>query len=202
MLTPSALDDQAAGDGFAFRSDRLALDFAATLMFRSSPAPVESLGSAEKLARWAVASGLLSVPAQATPGVLGEALELRKAIYEVASARIAGRAAEAGDVAVLNRHGSRAPLAVALDASGGLSRSGTLSQVLATLARDAIELFGGGGADRLRRCERSGCTRLFVDRTRGRTRIWCGMRECGNRVNAAAYRRRRAAGPAMGQRSS
>jgi CGNR zinc finger len=29
-----------------------------------------------------------------------------------------------------------------------------------------------------------------IRRSRGQNRSWCGMRECGNRVNAAAYRKR------------
>jgi predicted RNA-binding Zn ribbon-like protein len=61
---------------------------------------------------------------------------------------------------------------------------------LASIARDAIELFGGPDLTRLRSCGRAGCTRLFVDDSRGANRVWCGMRECGNKVNAAAYRRR------------
>jgi predicted RNA-binding Zn ribbon-like protein len=44
-----------------------------------------------------------------------------------------------------------------------------------------------------RECERPACTRLFVDRSRGGTRAWCGMAECGNRVKAADYRARKAA---------
>ncbi|WP_256862954.1 CGNR zinc finger domain-containing protein [Microbispora sp. GKU 823] len=44
---------------------------------------------------------------------------------------------------------------------------------------------------RVRECARPECTRLFVDRSRGGTRHWCGMEECGNRVKAANYRYRK-----------
>ncbi|MGI5425384.1 CGNR zinc finger domain-containing protein [Streptomyces sp. CA-179760] len=44
---------------------------------------------------------------------------------------------------------------------------------------------------RLKECGRPGCTRVYLDRSRGGRRAWCGMEECGNRVKAAAYRARR-----------
>nr|WP_272918512.1 CGNR zinc finger domain-containing protein [Nocardiopsis alba] len=45
----------------------------------------------------------------------------------------------------------------------------------------------------LKECGRPDCTRLYLDRSRGARRTWCGMDECGNRVKAAAYRARRRA---------
>jgi predicted RNA-binding Zn ribbon-like protein len=193
MLTSSERRGQVADDGFSFRSDRLSLDFAATLMFRGSEeGPRELLDSHEKLVRWTLASGFLSTLTPSAACVLSEAIELREAIYRTASTRISFDMIAASDVAVLNRHGALPSVSVALGADDVISRSGTLTAVLASIARDAIELLGGDDAERLRHCGRSGCTRMFIDNSRGRTRIWCGMRECGNRVNAAAYRRRRA----------
>ncbi|TQS31244.1 CGNR zinc finger domain-containing protein [Microbispora sp. KK1-11] len=49
----------------------------------------------------------------------------------------------------------------------------------------------GVSSARVRECARPECTRLFVDRSRGGTRHWCGMEECGNRVKAANYRSRK-----------
>jgi predicted RNA-binding Zn ribbon-like protein len=193
MLTPSTRRGQAVDHGFSFRSDRLSLDFAATLMFRGSEeGPRELLDSHEKLVHWTLASGLLSTLTPSAACVLSEAIELREAIYRAASTRISAGMTATSDVAVLNRHGALPPVSVALGAGGVISRSGTLTAALANIARDAIELLGGDDAERLRRCGRSGCTRMFIDNSRGCTRVWCGMRECGNRVNAVAYRRRRA----------
>ncbi len=39
-------------------------------------------------------------------------------------------------------------------------------------------------------CERSACTLLFADHTRGHGRRWCSMAICGNRVKQAAHRNR------------
>lgn len=192
MLRPTHPQGQAIDDRFSFRSDRLSLDFAATLMFRESDTPpCELLSSPENLIDWARASGMLLMSPSRRTGVLGEAIELREAIYRSARTHIGGDAPAIDDIAVLNRHGTHPPLAVTLDSSRVIERSGTLNNLLATIARDTIELLGGPDAERLRQCGRSSCTRMFIDRSRGHTRVWCGMRECGNRVNAAAYRRRK-----------
>ncbi len=176
---------------FSFRSDRLCLDFAATLMFRGTEAPQELLESPATLSAWALAGAVVSRPAACDGDDLAHAAELREAIYHLAITRITGRASASADLRVLNRHGRQAPVAVVLDSEGALTRSGSMAAVLASIARDAIELLGGPDAQRLRQCGRYGCTRMFVDRSRGCNRMWCGMRECGNRVNAATYRRRK-----------
>lgn len=176
---------------FSFRSDRLCLDFAATLMFRETDQPQELLDSPAKLSEWALASGTVSVSASCGPRELSEAIYLREAIYRLAITLITRREDGSEEVAVINRHGRRAPVAVSLSSDRTVTRSGPMAAVLASIARDAIELLGGPEAPRLRQCRRDGCTRMFVDRSHGRNRTWCGMRECGNRVNAAAYRRRK-----------
>ncbi|MFC3987030.1 CGNR zinc finger domain-containing protein [Actinoplanes siamensis] len=50
------------------------------------------------------------------------------------------------------------------------------------------------GEQRERRIRPGQCTRLFIDRSRGGTRTWCGMAECGNRIKARQCRARKAAG--------
>jgi predicted RNA-binding Zn ribbon-like protein len=39
-------------------------------------------------------------------------------------------------------------------------------------------------------CEGAICTLMFADRTRGRSRRWCGMEICGNRAKQINHRRR------------
>jgi predicted RNA-binding Zn ribbon-like protein len=196
MVSARPLTGQADDAPFAFRSDRLALDFAATLMFREPRERArELLGDARALARWAVAAGLVDdTPSGVGAFSLDEATGVREAIHGAARALVGGEALPAESLVTLNAHAARRPVTVTLARDGALARSGSLQQVLASLARDAIELFGGPDSTRVRQCARAGCTRLFVDRTRAQSRVWCGMRECGNRVNAAAYRRRRAGG--------
>jgi predicted RNA-binding Zn ribbon-like protein len=184
--------EQAEGQAppFTFRSDRLSLDFVATLMFRGARSS-ELLAGPGALGRWARAAGLAELDG---PEDLAAAVALREAIYRLSLARIAHEQLSPQDITTINSAAAGAPLSPALTRDGALERRGSALQLLSTLARDAIELLGSGDGERLRQCSREGCTRLYLDRSRGATRIWCGMRECGNRVNAAAYRRRRSAG--------
>jgi predicted RNA-binding Zn ribbon-like protein len=42
----------------------------------------------------------------------------------------------------------------------------------------------------IRSCEGTGCTLMFLDRTKAHARRWCSMALCGNRAKAAAHRAR------------
>ncbi|MFF3739754.1 CGNR zinc finger domain-containing protein [Streptomyces sp. NPDC002566] len=48
-----------------------------------------------------------------------------------------------------------------------------------TAARDAIGLFTGPRADRIRACGADGCHLLFVDTAGPGRRRWCGTEHCG-----------------------
>jgi predicted RNA-binding Zn ribbon-like protein len=199
MVTVNVLTADAAAPeapAFSYRSERPCLDFAATLMFRSPGAvPRELLDSPARLTAWTRGAGLVTEKVRCSAAELAAAVELREAIYRAGVARVEGRAAAAADRRLLNTLAATPPPTVNLGTHGTLTRRGPIAAVLSSLARDAIELLGGPDAARLRQCGRDGCTRMFVDRSRGGNRSWCGMRECGNRVNAAAYRRRRSGSP-------
>jgi hypothetical protein len=59
------------------------------------------------------------------------------------------------------------------------------------VTRHAIELLGGSEASLMKECANPECTRIFLDRSRGRRREWCSMDPCGNKIKAAAYRARK-----------
>ena len=75
----------------------------------------------------------------------------------------------------------------------GVRRTGPPEAVIASIARDAVGLFGGPDAARIRECEDPPCTRLFIDTSRAGSRRWCDMSGCGNRAKAAGFRARRTA---------
>ena len=54
------------------------------------------------------------------------------------------------------------------------------------------------GLDRLRVCSAVGCSRVFVDTSRNRSRRYCDPATCGNRTNVAAFRARQRAGATGG----
>ncbi|MYW02277.1 CGNR zinc finger domain-containing protein, partial [Streptomyces sp. SID3343] len=67
----------------------------------------------------------------------------------------------------------------------------TGGQAVSTIARDAIELFTGPFADRIRACGADNCELVFVDTSRPGRRRWCSMEHCGNRHKVRALRARR-----------
>jgi predicted RNA-binding Zn ribbon-like protein len=82
---------------------------------------------------------------------------------------------------------------VLLNDAGRVERSGDLDAALSTVARDAVQLLGGPRAVQIKECGGEVCTRLYVDASRGSSRRWCDMHECGNRAKAAGFRARQRA---------
>jgi len=67
--------------------------------------------------------------------------------------------------------------------------------ILAAL-REALQ---NGTWLRLKICRDPGCGRMFLDRSRNRSGVWCDMAVCGNRAKARTFReRRRAVGSSPG----
>jgi predicted RNA-binding Zn ribbon-like protein len=183
---------KAAPGPFSFRSQRLSCDFAATLMFRDAGQPAyELLGSPGQLSLWIQQAGILMAAPTVHASDLDQAVMLREAIYRHAVAVVTGAPGRVADRRLINFHARAVPPSTTLATNGSVTRTGTLPSALSAIARDAVDLLGGPSRARLRQCHRDGCTRLFVDRSHGANRAWCGMQQCGNRVNAAAYRRRR-----------
>ncbi|MFJ5036104.1 CGNR zinc finger domain-containing protein, partial [Streptomyces sp. NPDC088560] len=78
----------------------------------------------------------------------------------------------------------------------GRHTEATPGQALATVARQAVELLSGPDVPLMKECGNPECTRVYIDRSRGTRRQWCGMESCGNKIKAAAYRARKKTAPA------
>jgi predicted RNA-binding Zn ribbon-like protein len=172
-------------DGFRFRGGHVALDLAATLGGRLKDQPRELLATPADLDRWLVSSGLAQRPPGATGDDVQLARELREAIYAIASGK--------GGPAERERLNEIAALPAArpqLDASGHLALEGDARELLTTIAREAVELFGGPARTRIHACEGESCAILFLDLSRSGARRWCSMSGCGNRAKARAFRKR------------
>ncbi|MEV7996162.1 ABATE domain-containing protein [Streptomyces sp. NPDC086077] len=174
----------------AFPCGTLFLDFVGTLRARRGAGPMEMLARPQALDDWFVESGMMDVAPGADQTDLATAVGLREALYSVTAAALAREPLPADALAEVNRHAAGLPVQVQLGDEGAL-RTGSVSQGLAVLAREAVEVLGGAEADLLRECSRPECTQTYLDRSRGRRREWCAMETCGNRVKAAAYRARR-----------
>jgi len=181
-------------DGFRFRGGSAAIDLAATLQARLKPVPRELLVAPGDLDRWLVSAGLVKSSPGATEADLATARALREAIFAVAGS-LGGPELDADARDVLNRIAA-APAAVpVLRADGGVALDGSVAGLLSFLAREAVHLFGGEDAARVRQCQSATCTIFFVDNSRSGDRRWCSMSACGNKAKVAEFRRRKRASP-------
>lgn len=177
---------------FHLETGRSCLNFVATVGNRGGPA-FDRWRDAAALARWCVEAGLLPAPPAVRPRQLEQARALREAIYRTIAAVRAGRRPRSLDIEDINVWAALQALAPRLDGSGRAVTwivSDPVEAVLATIARDAIDLLSGPDLERMRECAESTCSVLFVDASRPGRRRWCSMTRCGNKVKKAAFRKR------------
>jgi predicted RNA-binding Zn ribbon-like protein len=172
----------------AFISGNAGLDLAGTLKWRHGPAPEDLLVTAADLREWIEQSGLITSPPAVSAPDVRRVRDLREAVYRAVTAARTGRRPADADLALLNATAAQPPLAFAV-AAGRLETYGDITALMSNLARDALGAISVDSA-LLKECARPPCTRVFIDRTRGKRRTWCGMNECGARVKVAAYRDR------------
>jgi predicted RNA-binding Zn ribbon-like protein len=151
--------------------------------------PIETIATVSDLRRWAAEAGLVN-DLVADEDARMRTIALREAIYRLGQTVVGGADPAPADVELLNTVAAHPPLVPRL-VDGTVRTDGDVRQLLSTIARDAIDLFGGRQAVRVRECAHPDCTRLYVDASHAGRRRWCGMTACGNRSKSAAYRRRR-----------
>jgi len=96
-----------------------------------------------------------------------------------------------GDIGAVNAAAAAPPLVPALGPGGDTSFvKPSTTAALSTLARDAIDLFGGPFAQRIRVCDAENCGLLLVDTSKPGRRRWCSMEVCGNRAKIRSHRSR------------
>lgn len=189
----------------------LCLDFANTLEWRGTDHSADALASYDDLARWTVHVGALTASvgaslrqrAEKEPMAASRAFERgiawREALYRVFSAIAAY--GEAADRLLDEAAGSMIPLLAATRLtvqSCTVHRAwrGDLDdpeRVLSPIAWSAHDLLLGKDLALVRECNSADCHWLFIDRSRNRSRRWCGMAICGNVEKARRFRRKHAA---------
>ena len=188
------------------------LDFVNTVSGRGTADAFDRLEGYGDLADWARAVGLISDreakqlkgAAQRHPGQARDcfkrAVALRELLYRLGLGALRGTMARR-DLAELP--GLLLPVMTAsgfeAEASGRLrltpqDRPLRLDRPLWFVAWSAFRLLTGEEPGQLRQCENSGCTWLFLDRSKNHSRRWCSMTQCGAVVKAREYRARRRAG--------
>ncbi|WP_338782483.1 CGNR zinc finger domain-containing protein [Streptomyces sp. DG1A-41] len=121
---------------------------------------------------------------------------LRDAVFPLAADRAHGRPLRAAHLDVVNAAAAGPPLVARIEPDGtrAWAPGATGAHLLSTVARDAIDLFTGPCAHRVRECGAHNCSLLFVDTSRPGRRRWCAMEHCGNREKARTHRSRQAPG--------
>jgi predicted RNA-binding Zn ribbon-like protein len=177
-----------AADVRRFRTGRPCLDCAHT--GGDGPLAVfELLHDEHDVARWLAV--VLDVDAVVPDGrTRDEAVAVRRAIWSAAGDLVAGRPVAAADRAAINAAAAWPPPVPVLAAGGAAAVAGpvTTTQALSALARDAVDLFGGPLAGRIRVCAADDCGLLFVDQSRPGARRWCSMQRCGNLAKVRRHR--------------
>ncbi|MGW4073016.1 CGNR zinc finger domain-containing protein [Streptomyces asiaticus] len=185
-------------DEFVFVSGRLCLDLAGTKLWRRG-LRTELLTSPSDVSRWISQAELLDDPGPMDTRGLERVRRLREAVYTLVRSWPPGGPSDGGPwdaefrdaLAEVNDAARLPPPRHQLDASGRLTRTGGVDEVLGAVARDAVDLLSSAQFAKTKECANPDCTRLFVDVSRSGARRWCGMAECGNKHKAASYRKRK-----------
>jgi predicted RNA-binding Zn ribbon-like protein len=184
-------------DTYPALGEPLAIELANTL-FTDSGRPFDALTTPAALTRWLQTNAERidpPPPRKLGAGDLERARELRVIIRALLATVVDGDPPPAATVKRLNQLAALAPFTARLHwPEGGppkahlsLSGAGRLNALLALLAQSAIDVLGGSGAGRLRRCQAPGCINYYLkDHPR---RGWCSPK-CGNRVRVARHYQR------------
>ena len=167
-----------------FAGGALALDVANSVILRFDPErSIDRFAKPEQLEAFPKAAGEFSAE-RALFGALqpvpianhGVFLALREAIDRYFRARVSG-----GDTDGL--------LADFLEATAAILRCADRGSLEAATAHSALRLLADEEIARLKIC--GNCGWLFIDRSKNRSRTWCDMSVCGNRVKANRHYRRK-----------
>jgi predicted RNA-binding Zn ribbon-like protein len=184
----------------------LCLDFANTVDWHASDAPVERLVDYDSLVSWSRAAGILDGAGErrlrreaarnpaAAQKALKHAITIREALYRIFVSVVHGQPIDASDADVLSE-----ALAQAHDhlrvvpAGNGLEwqwagKPQDLEQMLWPVVRPAADLLTSDRRSRLGQCaDDRGCGWLFLDTSKNHRRRWCAMEDCGNRAKAQRH---------------
>jgi predicted RNA-binding Zn ribbon-like protein len=155
----------------------------------------DELANVDDLRTWLVHRGLLHPEETVSPDGFYRALGVREAIRGLLWSSSKGEL-DAGSLETLNDEG-RGPFVIRFGGAGGaelaVNSSGidrAVGQIIASVFRSIAQ----GTWTRLKVCRKRSCRWAFYDRSKNRSRAWCSMSVCGNRVKARAFRRRHGSG--------
>ena len=148
----------------------------------------ESLATPGHLVDWLLATGLVEERLPVTPAELGQAVALRESLRAALLEPGAPGLAE-----VAERWLDGAPGRLCVERRTLRTRfapgADSVRCALVAVVLDALEL-AREHPGRVRECAAAGCTTVFLDVSRNRSRRWCSMARCGARAKSSAYYQR------------
>lgn len=197
---------------FEFIGGALCLDFANTIHNSRADEKEEELRAVPDLLEWAKEAGLLSRlghdrlaghykhnPREGA-AALAKGTAIRDLLLSTFAGIAEGRSVSSQRLSELNSALTHLPGLLRVQRNSDrittewTSADEGLPQVCFAVLTSAAELLASDRLGRIRECASTDCTWLFVDESRNRSRRWCDMSACGNRVKARRhYQRARAA---------
>ncbi|MEO8910244.1 MAG: ABATE domain-containing protein [Gemmatimonadaceae bacterium] len=193
---------------FEFIAGALCLEFANTIHDWRADDKEEELRDVSDLLQWAEEAGLLSAgehdrlcmhykrnPRKAA-AALTKAVTIRDLLISIFSTIANGRPVSSDRLSELNSALAQAPGLLRVHKKAGRiekewkSTADGLEQVLFPILTSTADLLASDRLERMRECTSPDCTWLFIDESRNRSRCWCDMSSCGNRMKARRHYQR------------
>ena len=199
-----------------FVAGRLCLNFINTVGGRAKSGAVlrDKLADYGDLLEWSLLGDLVG-PTEArrlarlaasrrrdAQGTLQRALRLREALFGIFKSAADGRRPRAVDLNILGQELRVARAHERLKQTGRAfawtweEDKTALDRILWPISQSAAELLTSGHLSRLRQCGGNECGWLFLDTSRNGSRLWCDMKDCGNRAKVRRFRSRQKRSPA------
>lgn len=208
QLKPVVVEQRPQEFQFDLSGGHLALDFTNSISRRDSPEKtVEHLNSYNDLVFFARQTNVLvreeaealrrkaeSQPRQAAQ-ILRMAIALREAAFRAFLALAHGKSASTADVKLLDEAAIDALSHRHIIPANGIyewqwDADPMLERILWPMAESTASLLTSRELEKVRECEASDCSWLFLDNSRNHSRRWCTMSACGNREKARRHYRR------------
>jgi predicted RNA-binding Zn ribbon-like protein len=190
---------------FEFIGGAVCLDFANTIHNARAKDREEELHAIADLLQWAKEAGLLSPVdhdcltlhysrnSREATAALTKAITIRDLLLSIFICIANGRSLPSQRLSELNSALAQFPGLMRVQKySDRIEKEWTstadgLQQVLFAVLTSAAELLASDRVRRVRECASADCTWLFVDESRNRSRRWCEMGACGNRMKARRH---------------
>ena len=136
------------------------------------------------------AAGLSSKDHSKVP--LREALRFRQSLYKIFESVLSSKRPPKSDLDLLNKLVKKSKTNWTLqpenrEFSWHWDNNASVPFSMAQVAEAAVELLTSKDLRLLRQCRDAKCGWIFIDRSQGRRRKWCSMKDCGNRAKARTF---------------